>query len=88
MFVLYLHFKMVLFYHLKCLFYDCACIILGSTISAAKIFSLLMIRWNAGTIGWNIASPKGMQNKRNFPLRISLVNVTKSTGNWGFGHIY
>ena len=26
--------------------------------------------------------------KKSFPLRISLVNVTKSTGNCGFGHIY
>ena len=23
-----------------------------------------------------------------FPLRISSINVTKSVGNWGFGHIY
>ena len=26
--------------------------------------------------------------KLSFPLRISLVNVTKSAGNCGFGHIY
>ena len=26
--------------------------------------------------------------KRNFPLRISSVNVTKSAGNYGFSHIY
>ena len=25
---------------------------------------------------------------KSFPLKISSVNVTKSTGHWGFGHIY
>ena len=29
-----------------------------------------------------------LHRKRSFPLRISSVNVTKSTGNRGFGHIY
>ena len=29
-----------------------------------------------------------LHKKWSFPLRISSVNVTKSAGNWGFGHIY
>ena len=29
-----------------------------------------------------------LREKRSFPLRISSVYVTKSTGNHGFGHIY
>ena len=31
---------------------------------------------------------KALHKKLSFPLRISLVNVTKSAGNCGFGHIY
>ena len=30
----------------------------------------------------------GTAQKISFSLRISSVNVTKSAGNWGFGHIY
>ena len=33
-------------------------------------------------------SVTSLQKKRNFPLRISPVNVTKSAGNCGVGHIY
>ena len=29
-----------------------------------------------------------VHKKWSFPSKISPVNVTKSTGNWGFGHIY
>ena len=29
-----------------------------------------------------------LHKKLSFPLRISSVNVTKSAGNYGFGHIY
>ena len=29
-----------------------------------------------------------LHKKRSFPLRISLVNVSKSAGNCGFAHIY
>ena len=29
-----------------------------------------------------------LHKKWTFPLRISSINVTKSTGNCGFGHIY
>ena len=31
---------------------------------------------------------KSLQKKLSFPLRISSVNVTKSAGKCGFGHIY
>ena len=30
---------------------------------------------------------KPLHKKWSFPLRISSVNVTKSAGDWGFGHI-
>ena len=36
----------------------------------------------------NMHTPLHKNKKWSFPLRISLVNVTKSAGNWGFGHIY
>ena len=35
-----------------------------------------------------LALRKTLHKKWNFPLRISSVNVTKSAGNCGFGHIY
>ena len=39
--------------------------------------------------GVRILSQFGLHcKKRNFPLRISSVNVTKSAGNYGFSHIY
>ena len=33
-------------------------------------------------------SALSLHKKSSFPLRISSVNVTKSAGNCGFGHIY
>ena len=35
-----------------------------------------------------VSSLKSLHKKMKFPLRISLVNVTKSTGKCAFGHIY
>ena len=36
---------------------------------------------------WDFRS-KSLHKKWSFPLRISPVNVSKSAGNWRFGHIY
>ena len=58
--------------------------------------------FNYCTIVWMFASSKSLtkivnlhkralrftMHKKCFPLRISSVNVTKSAGNWGFGHIH
>ena len=38
-------------------------------------------QFHLSDIWWNTA-------QKCFPLKTSSVNVTKSTGNWGFGHIY
>ena len=37
---------------------------------------------------WFIRKSVHYTNNWSFPLRISLVNVTKFAGNCGFGHIY
>ena len=34
------------------------------------------------------SSQEALHKKRSFPLKISSVNVSKSSGNYGFGHIY
>ena len=47
----------------------------------------------ATVVRWRTSSCKSvfsvaLHKKGSFPIRISLVNVTKSAGNCGFGHIY
>ena len=57
-----------------------------------KLFALFLVSFNARECG---ALPQkalklkiALHRKWSFPLRISSVNVTKSAGSCGFGHIY
>ena len=46
--------------------------------------TFILLCWILQACCWSLHCTK----KWNFPLRISSVNVTKSAGNRGFGHIY
>ena len=48
----------------------------------------LVVIWLEKTRKVNVKLEFTLYKKWSFPLRISSVNVTKSAGNWGFGHIY
>ena len=51
------------------------------------ILFMLKFYWKYLFLFW-VISAYTLHKKWSFPLRISSVNVTKSEGNCGFGHIY
>ena len=40
------------------------------------------------SLGMNVSKQQSLHKKQDFELGISSVNVTKTAGNCGFGHIY